>query len=346
VKISSYTTTMNCAAMGYPFIESIKSMLAFSDEVVIVDGGSTDKTCDILSILSASDGRVMVYENPVDLSDPRFATKADGLQKAYSRKLCKHDVLVQFDVDEVVHEDDIAAMRDCCEYVYDFSSDSVFALPLIEYWGSRGRIRCDTQMFKPRISRSTAHITHGLPSNSISIDKNGEVFSKFSDSCDYISESDGTLAGVNAMFLNVLTEICRDRYLRGQISKHDFLKFLKKLNVSHARRIPVIRHYSWFGMRRKIENYKSYWGKFWSSLFDSDVGEQNMFFQKPWSDVSDEEIRAMAKRLTNETAGWIFHSPIDFETASKYPFVTDMEAGFMHPSVMEDWIEKNRNYDG
>ena len=42
MKISGYTTVRNCITQKYPFVESILSMINFCDEVVVLDGGSTD----------------------------------------------------------------------------------------------------------------------------------------------------------------------------------------------------------------------------------------------------------------------------------------------------------------
>ena len=46
--ISGYTTTKDVIDMGYPWKESIRSMLGFCDEVVVVDGGSKDGTWEEL----------------------------------------------------------------------------------------------------------------------------------------------------------------------------------------------------------------------------------------------------------------------------------------------------------
>ena len=47
-KLSGYTTMLNCEKQLYPWKASIKSLLGFCDEVVVVDGGSTDGTWEKL----------------------------------------------------------------------------------------------------------------------------------------------------------------------------------------------------------------------------------------------------------------------------------------------------------
>ena len=54
-----------------------------------------------------------------------------------------------------------------------------------------------------------------------------------------------------------------------------------------------------------------------------------MFFQKPWSEVSDEEISSLAVKLADETGGWVFHTPIDFSKPN--PYLTIKQA---QPKVM------------
>ena len=61
--------------------------------------------------------------------------------------------------------------------------------------------------------------------------------------------------------------------------------------------------------------YKNYWQKHWESLYDivqEDTAENNMFFDKPWSEVSDDEIKKMAVDLAKKTGGHVFHSKVDW----------------------------------
>jgi hypothetical protein len=79
--------------------------------------------------------------------------------------------------------------------------------------------------------------------------------------------------------------------------------------------LPSVRHYSWFDIARKIKTYREYWQKHWESLYNieqKDTAENNMFFDKPWTKVTDEEIDVLAARLAKETGGHIFHTKIDW----------------------------------
>ena len=80
--ISGYTTTKDCIAQDYPFEASIQSMLGFCDQVVIVDGGSTDGTWEKLEEISNNNESVIIHRQERDWDDSRFAV-FDGLQKLH-----------------------------------------------------------------------------------------------------------------------------------------------------------------------------------------------------------------------------------------------------------------------
>ena len=37
-----------------------------------------------------------------------------------------------------------------------------------------------------------------------------------------------------------------------------------------------------------------------------------MFFDKKWSDVTDEDITSLSEKLSTQMGGWIFHQKVDF----------------------------------
>ena len=97
----------------------------------------------------------------------------------------------------------------------------------------------------------------------------------------------------------------------------DALKAYEQWLQNSVNLLPSVQHYSWFDIARKIRTYKGYWQKHWESLYDikqEDTAENNMFFDKPWSDVTDDEIDSLATRLASETGGHIFHSKWNGQT--------------------------------
>jgi glycosyltransferase involved in cell wall biosynthesis len=333
-RISGYTTTYNCISGGYPFRESIASMLGFCDEVVVVDAGSSDGTIESLTAMSHEDGRILVHVQPRDWESPRSAV-FDGQQKALARAICTGDYCWQQDSDEIVHENDYQKIRDMAA---SFPTNvDLIALPVVEFWGSTDKVRIDVNPWKWRFSRNVPHMTHGIPGHLRRFDDEGRLFSELgSDGCDYIrSDSFQTIGFAN--FMTKESEAARQAALQGSPVAHaQFQEWFRKMLEA----IPSVRHYSWWDMRRKIKSYRGFWQRHWESLFDikrEDTAENNMFFGKPWADVSDEEINALAERLQEEMGGWIFHSRVDF--GRKTPHITVPTS---HPVVIEEWTRSNK----
>ena len=48
-------------------------------------------------------------------------------------------------------------------------------LPVIEFWGDKGKVRIDVNPWKWRLSRNRPHITHGIPKDLRRFDEEGEA---------------------------------------------------------------------------------------------------------------------------------------------------------------------------
>jgi len=324
--ISGYMTTKDCFRQGYPFREAIQSMLGFCDEVIVVDGGSTDDTWYELQTWARHTPGLTVKQKKLDWDDPRFAV-FDGEQKARARSLCTGDFCWQQDADEIVHEDDYDKIR---KTVLDFPNyANLVSLPVTEYWGSGGKVRVDVNPWKWRLSRNLPHITHGIPGQLRRTDENGAMYSlPGSDGCDFINKDTLELIP-HASFYNEGAHNARVAALAG--NEEALSQYGEWFNRCVAL-LPGVHHYSWRNLERKIRTYRDYWGSHWQSLYDikqEDTAENNMFFQKPWAEVSDEEITALAQELEEKMGGWVFHNPVDFSKPT--PSIT-VECG--HPKIM------------
>ncbi len=334
--ISGYTTTYNCFDNDYPFIESIMSMLGFCHEVIVVDSGSSDDTWEALQQLAIDYPRVRPYRCPRDKLDARWALQLDGRQKALARSLCKGAFCWQQDSDEIVSESDyqkIAALTK------KFPQNvSLLALPVIEYWGSTGKVRCDIHNWKWRLSRNVPGLTHGIPMELRRWDDDGNLYAaQGTDSCDPIWLHDYS----RVQFMNFYpVEV---EQLRQHALQHEDAAALRQYEEWYnevAKHLPCVHHYSWFNIERKIKSYKNYWARFWESMYNmkqDDTPENNMFFDKSWRDVTDAEIEDMAIRLEQQLGGWIFHKKVNLD--AQVPHIRCTQP---HPDVMAGWIERNQ----
>lgn len=333
--LSGYSTTYNCVDQKYPFVESITSLLDVCDEVVVVDGGSSDGTWDVLNEMATDNPKLKIKQNPINFNDKRFAYQSDGMQKAHARSACLGDFCWQQDIDEVIHEKDYQKIRNLLISIP--KSVNLVALPVVEFWGNKGKIRIDVNPWKWRLSRNNPNITHGIPSYLRKIDEKGGVYSlPGSDSCDYVTKDTGDLVPfVN--FHTQQTEHLRQIAMKDPVARDQYIKWF----LSVIENLPGVYHYSWFDLGRKIRTYKTYWSKFWQSLYNirqEDIPENNMFFDKRWDQVSDQEIDDLASTLEEKMGGWIFHRKIDWNNPTPSVIIDVVT----HPAVMEDWINSER----
>jgi len=335
MKLSGYTTVKNVISSDYPWRQSIQSMLEFCDEVIVLDGGSDDGTYEALLTWANKEtkecGKLIVTQFKRDWNDPRFAM-FDGANKAIARTLCTGEWCWQQDVDEIVHEDDYKKIKSLCRQMP--KSLKLLCLPVVEFWGSNKKVRVDVNPWKWRLSRNDTHITHGIPAQHRRYDEKGNVYSAGSDGCDYVHNDNYQPIPHSTFYTPELHQV-RVQALQGdEKSLQAYQNFMNQV----VNQLPGVYHYSWYDINRKIYTYKNYWSKHWKSMFNKvidDTPDNNMFFNKKWSEVTDEEINILAKKMENEIGGWLFHSKIDF--SKKTPWISIERS---EPNLAKEWTEK------
>ena len=334
--LSGYTTTKNVISSDYPWKASINSLLGFCDEVIVVDGGSDDGTWEELELWSKKEPKLRTYQVSRDWENYRFAV-FDGQQKAVARSLCKGDWCWQMDIDEVVHEDDYKKVKKLARQIP--KSVKLVCLPVIDYWGKDNKVRVDVNPWKWRLSRNDTHITHDIPAQHRRYDEKGNVFSIGSDGCDYV-HTDNYQPIPHMNFYTPQHEQVRQQILSDEKFCEENLENYSKFINAAIQELPSVHHYSWFDIERKIYTYKNYWSKHWASLYNKvtdDIPDNNMFFDKSWSEVSDKEIVNLASRMDNELGGWIFHTRVDFSKPTPwYKLQSD------HPNTIKEWLEERK----
>ena len=54
-----------------------------------------------------------------------------------------------------------------------------------------------------------------------------------------------------------------------------------------------------------------------------------MFFDKKWSEVTDQEIKELASKLRDKMGGWIFHNKVDFNQPTPHVYIEREEPEMM-----------------
>lgn len=341
ITISAYTTVRNPVEMDYPFIQSIRSTLAFADEVVVLDSSDKDDgTNELLINLQKEDPRVKVFNASIDWSAPNHGIM-DGHTKALARSYCTGTHCWQFDCDELSVEPKPGLIKSIAAKL-DLRSGpmikpEIIALPVVEFWGSAGKVRLDINLEKPRLSRNergaTRHglkITHGIPVHLRKIE-NGLLYAKHgTDTCDYIN-TDGAYCPVSGFVPPEVRQLQAAARTNLAAAKH-----LTNWFGQNLVELPHVHHYSWISIERKIKQYRMFWTSFWKAMYNEDRDPRNnpFFPGKTWEEVSDKDIVEMAARLETETSGWIFHQPWDGSRINSM-----VGLGVEHSEMIKPWLE-------
>ncbi|MDB2411905.1 glycosyltransferase [Litoricolaceae bacterium] len=109
MKVSGFTFLRNAVINGYPFEESIRSILPVIDEFVCVVGESSDETRD--RVLAINDPRIKIVDSRWNesMSDRGFVY---GQQKMIAQFNCTGDWAFYLEGDEVLHEAELSAIRE------------------------------------------------------------------------------------------------------------------------------------------------------------------------------------------------------------------------------------------
>ncbi|MDB4037949.1 glycosyltransferase [Candidatus Thioglobus sp.] len=108
MKVSAFTFIKNGQILGYPFLQSIQSILPIVDEFVINVGMSEDNTLDLIKSLSSPKIRIIESTWNESMQDRGYVY---GQQKMIAQFNCTGDWAFYIEGDEVYHEKDLEKIK-------------------------------------------------------------------------------------------------------------------------------------------------------------------------------------------------------------------------------------------
>ena len=108
MKVSAFTFIKNGQILGYPFIQSIQSILPIVDEFVINVGQSEDDTLALIQSINSPKIRIIQSIWNDNMHDRGYVY---GQQKMIAQFNCTGDWAFYIEGDEVYHEDDLDKIR-------------------------------------------------------------------------------------------------------------------------------------------------------------------------------------------------------------------------------------------
>ena len=108
MKISAFTFIRNGQILGYPFIESINSVLSIVDEFVINVGESEDETLSLIMSINNPKIRIIKSQWNESMKDRGYVY---GQQKMIAQFNCSGDWAFYIEGDEIYHENDLKTIK-------------------------------------------------------------------------------------------------------------------------------------------------------------------------------------------------------------------------------------------
>jgi len=137
MKVSAFTFIKNGEILGYPFLQSINSILPIVDEFVINVGKSEDNTLDLIKSIPSAKIRVIesIWNNKMQNQGYVYAQ-----QKMIAQFNCTGDWAFYIEGDEVYHEDELTQIKKLMEENVDDKSVEALVFNFNHFYGNGNSI--------------------------------------------------------------------------------------------------------------------------------------------------------------------------------------------------------------
>ena len=158
MKVSGFTFLRNGQKLGYPFVESIRSILPIVDEFVIALGPCEDDTEKRVREIGDPKIRIIPTQwNERIRSDYSVKGFVYGQQKSIALFNCAGDWAFYLEADEVLHENDLPKIRAAMEKHLGDQRVEALAFDYLHFYGNKNTIAWSPGWYRSevRIIRNT-----------------------------------------------------------------------------------------------------------------------------------------------------------------------------------------------
>ena len=152
MKVSGFTFVRNAVVNGYPFQESIRSILPIVDEFVCVIGESQDQTRALVKAIGDPKIRIIDSQWNEFMQDRGFVY---GQQKMMAQYNCSGDWAFYLEGDEVLHENEIEKIRQTMQENLLNAEVEALYFDFFHFYGTPEQVGIAGYRRAPRIIRNT-----------------------------------------------------------------------------------------------------------------------------------------------------------------------------------------------
>ena len=133
MKVSGFTFIKNGQILGYPFLQSIQSILPIVDEFVINVGESEDDTLALIQSIESHKIRIIQSKWNDSMQDRGYVY---GQQKMIAQFNCTGDWAFYVEGDEVYHEDDLDKIKASMQTYVDNPNIEALIFDFYHFYGN------------------------------------------------------------------------------------------------------------------------------------------------------------------------------------------------------------------
>ena len=133
MKVSAFTFIKNGQILGYPFLQSIQSILSIVDEFVINVGVSEDDTLKLIHSIKDKKIRIIESKWNDEMKDRGYVY---GQQKMIAQFNCTGDWVFYIEGDEIYHEKDLGQIKKCMEMHLNNSNVEALVFDFKHFYGN------------------------------------------------------------------------------------------------------------------------------------------------------------------------------------------------------------------
>lgn len=154
MKVSGFTFLRNGEVLGYPFVESLKSLLLVCDEVIVALGQGEDNTRALVE--GIGDPRIRIIDTTWNekMTDRGYVY---AQQKMIAQFNCSGDWAFYLEGDEIIHEDDAPKIRAAMEKHLHNHEVEALAFDYLHFYGCPDLVAQSPAWYRraPRVIRNT-----------------------------------------------------------------------------------------------------------------------------------------------------------------------------------------------
>ena len=133
MKVSAFTFIRNGEILGYPFLQSIQSVLPIVDEFIINVGESEDDTLALVKSIANSKIRIIESKWNETMQDRGYVY---GQQKMIAHYNCTGDWAFYIEGDEVYHENELEKIRQSMKFHLNDQNVEALVFDYYHFYGN------------------------------------------------------------------------------------------------------------------------------------------------------------------------------------------------------------------